>query len=83
MQIDQYGFEATSVHFRKTRLQPYKVDDAGDGVTYLCFENGASVPIHRITVSGTVTTVEWALGAWGSRAALAYIPINQTRNVQP
>ena len=81
MQIDQYGFEATSVHFRNTRLQPYKVDDAGNGATYLCFENAAEVPIHRITVSGTVTTIEWALGAWDDRAALAYIPINQTRNV--
>ena len=81
MQIDQYGFEASREFFHRRRLQPYKVDDAGGGVTYLCFEDGASVPIHRITVSGTVTTVEWAYGAWDSRAALAYIPINRTRNV--
>ncbi len=80
MQIDQYGFEATSVDFHRRKLQPYHVAEGGD-ITYLCFDNGDLRPIHRITKTGSETVIEWAYGAWSDRATLSYLPINQTRDV--
>ena len=80
MQIDQYGFEATSVDFHKRKLQPYRVAEDGD-ITYLCFDDGDLRPIHRITKTGSETVIEWTYGAWGDRATLSYLPINQTRDV--
>lgn len=80
MQIDQYGFEATSVDFHKRKLQPYRVAETGD-ITYLCFGDGDLRPIHRITKTGSETVIEWAYGAWADRATLSYLPINQTRDV--
>lgn len=80
MQIDQYGFEATSIYYQRRQLQPYRVAENGD-VTYICFTDAARRPIHRITKNATETVIEWAYGAWADRATLPYIPINQTRNV--
>ena len=80
MQIDQYGFEATSVDFHRRKLQPYRVAEAGD-ITYLCFDNGDLRPIHRITKTDTETVIEWAYGAWADRVSLNYVPINQTLEV--
>ena len=80
MQIDQYGFEATSVHFQKRKLSPYRVAESGS-VTYLCFDDGDLRPIHRITKNATETVIEWAYGAWADRESFAYVPINQTLEV--
>lgn len=80
MQIDQYGFEATSTHFQRRKLQPHRVAETGD-VTYLCFTNEELRPIHRITKTATETVIEWAYGAWESRETLDYVPINQTLEV--
>jgi len=80
MQIDQYGFEATSEFFQRRKLQPYRIAVSGN-VTYICFDNASRRPIHRITRTDTETVVEWAFGYWNRRAELTYIPINQTRNI--
>ena len=80
MQIDCYGFDATSVFFQRRRLQPYRIVESGD-VTYICFNDAQIRPIHRITKNGSETVVEWAYGPWGRRVSLDYIPINKTREV--
>ena len=80
MQIDCYGFDATSVFFQRKRLQPYRIVESGD-VTYICFNDAQIRPIHRITKNGSETVVEWAYGPWGRRVSLDYIPINKTREV--
>ena len=80
MQIDQYGFDATSVFFQRRRLQPYRVAEAGD-VTYICYDDGERRPIHRLTKTGNETVFEWAYGAWEDRETHDYIPINRTREV--
>ena len=80
MQIDCYGFDATSVFFQRKRLQPYRIVESGD-VTYICFNDAQIRPIHRITKNGSETVIEWAYGPWGRRVSLDYIPINKTREV--
>ena len=80
MQIDQFGFEATSTKFQRKKLQPYRIADAGD-VTYICYDDGENRPIHRITKNGSETVFEWAYGPWEQRETLDYIPINRTREV--
>ena len=80
MQIDCYGFDATSVFFQRRRLQPYRISESGD-VTYICYDDAQVRPIHRITKNGSETVVEWAYGPWGRRVSLEYIPINKTREV--
>ena len=80
MQIDQYGFEATSIHFHRRKLQPYRVAEAGS-VTYLCFDDGEKRPVHRITKTDVETVIEWAYGIWANRETLAYVPINDTWEV--
>ena len=80
MQIDCYGFDATSVFFQRRRLQPHRIVESGD-VTYICYDDGDSRPIHRITKNGSETVVEWAYGSWNERESLNYIPINKTREV--
>lgn len=80
MQIDCYGFDATSVFFQRRKLLPYRIAEAGD-VTYICYDVGDSRPIHRITKTEGETVVEWAYGPWEQREQLDYIPINKTREV--
>jgi len=80
MQIDQYGFEATSEYFHRRKLQPYRIAENG-AVTYLCFDDAPLRPIHRVTKTATETVVEWAYGAWAERESLVYVPINQTLEV--
>ncbi|MBR5549540.1 MAG: hypothetical protein IKU71_07405 [Kiritimatiellae bacterium] len=46
-QIDCYGFEATSEHFQRRKLEAYLVKNDGD-IIYECFGNGDPRPIHRI-----------------------------------
>ena len=67
-----------------TEKLAYIVENAGGGITYICFTpddaNGKRV-VQRITeetVGGaTTTTIEHAYGAWADRATLTYYPINQ------
>ena len=67
----------------------YIVEDAGGGITYICYTpddaNGKRV-IERITKvsSGgvTTTTIEHAYGAWADRASLTYYPINEAIPVE-
>lgn len=80
MQIDQYGFEATSVFFQRKQLQPYIVAEDGD-VTYICFADTPERCIHRITKTDAETIIEWSYGGWAGRENLDYIPINQTREI--
>jgi len=80
MQIDCYGFEATSEYFHKRKLNPYRIAVDGN-VTYVCFENLTRRPIHRITKSDTETVIEWAYGYWNKRSELNYIPINETKEI--
>ena len=80
MQIDCYGFDATSVFFQRRKLQPYRIYENGS-VTYICYDDGKQCPIHRITKTGNETVVEWGYGSWNQREQLAYIPINQTMEV--
>lgn len=80
MQIDQYGFEATSVFFKRCQLQAHRIKTIG-GITYVCFGDEPTRPIHRISKTDEETVIEWAHGAWEDAEALGYIPINQTREV--
>lgn len=47
--------------------------DAQQDVTYFAFAPENLVqPIHKIEVSGTITKIWWAYGAWADRASLNY-----------
>ena len=82
MQIDCYGFQATSEFFRRRELEPHLLKQVEDTV-YVCFGTDARRPIHRIDRSpdGDVR-VMWAYGAWDEAETLAYIPINETMNIE-
>lgn len=61
------------------------VVDSQSGVTYVAFDRTgvAAQPIHKITVTGTVTTIWWGYGAWADRESLNYdLTKNETRNVE-
>ena len=47
MQIDCYGFEATSQWFKRRSLKPHLIKD-DDGVLYISFGYSPHGPIHRI-----------------------------------
>lgn len=82
MQIDQYGFVATSQWFCRRELEPYRIKRLGED-TYVCFHAEDPRPIHKIhkdEATGEIT-VTWAYGAWAEADQLAYLPINQTREV--
>ena len=64
IQIDCYGFEATSEHFQKRKLEAFLIkNDAG--IVYACFGTGERRAIHRIDKDpdGCVR-VMWAYGKW-------------------
>jgi hypothetical protein len=81
---DQWGQNLGIIPALPTEPKPYTIEDAGGGVTYICYfpddENGMRA-IKRITQvsegGATTTTVEHAYGAWADRATLTYYPINQ------
>ena len=79
--VDEYGFQFTSVDFKRRKLTPHKVIEEG-GYTYLVFGDYEVGPIHRIdtTVSGT-TIIMWAYGKVADRATLDYMPINDTDEI--
>ena len=82
MQIDCYGFEATSQWFKRRTLDPYLIKRS-EGITYLCFGNQLNRPIHRIDrdENGCVRQ-SWAFGRWADADSLRYIPINETLEVK-
>lgn len=83
MQIDCYGFDATSIHFQHRKLHPYIIKQV-DNIYYICFSDAEIRPIHRISQipeSGE-TMIEWAYGAWDDAENLTYQPINKTLEVQ-
>ena len=51
MQIDCYGFEASSQWFRRKELEVYLMKEV-EGILYLCYGNQPMRPIHRIDHDG-------------------------------
>lgn len=83
MQIDHYGFEATSQYFHRRELEPYLIKRADETTTFVCFHDADPRPIHKI-VSDAATgdiAVTWAYGNWADAAALHYQPVNTTKEV--
>ena len=75
---DKFGQDSTSYGYRYMELEPYIVDEATAGVTYICYTNDAQRAIKRITEANSVTTIEIGYGAWADRASLTnYRPINE------
>ena len=82
MQIDCYGFEASSQWFKRRTLDPYLIKRS-EGITYLCFGSQPMRPIHRIDrdENGSVRQ-SWAFGRWADAESLRKIPINETMEVK-
>ena len=82
MQIDCYGFEATSQFFKRKELAVYLIK-RGEGITYMCFGNELERPIHRLDKDehGSVRLM-WAYGRWEEAESLRYIPINETMEIK-
>ena len=81
MQIDCYGFEATSRFFKRKELDAHLMKRV-DGVMYICFGSDAMRPIHRLdkAADGSVR-LTWAYGKWEDAENLRYIPINETMEI--
>ena len=81
MQIDCYGFEASSQWFRRKELEVYLMKEV-EGILYLCYGNQPMRPIHRIDRDEHGYTREsWAFGRWADVESLRYIPVNQTMEI--
>lgn len=82
MQIDCYGFEATSQWFKRRSLKPHLIKES-DGVLYISFGYSPHGPIHRIDrdPDGNLRLM-WAFGAFADAASLAYVPINDTLEIK-
>lgn len=78
MQIDCYGFPATSTSFRNKKLAASRIRTAGE-TTYICFHDSAVRPIHRVSTDpeNGDTVIEWAVGAWENAADLKFHSLNQ------
>ncbi|PWM79118.1 MAG: hypothetical protein DBX90_09385 [Lentisphaerae bacterium] len=72
--IDCYGYPSFSERYQRRGFEKkaFQVDAAAEGITYICFDSVTPRPIHRITVAGGITTIQWAFGDWENRAALDY-----------
>ena len=82
MQIDCYGFEATSEFFKRKELDSYLIKRI-DGVLYVCFGDDEKRPIHRLDRDpGGNARLMWAYGKWEEAESLRYIPINQTMEIE-
>lgn len=81
MQIDCYGFEATSQFFKRKELDAHLMKRI-DGILYVCFGDEEMRPIHRLDKDehGSVRLM-WAYGRWDDAENLAYVPINQTLEI--
>lgn len=82
MQIDCYGFEATSQFFKRKELAAHLIKTI-DKITYACFTDDAQRVIHRIDRDehGSVRHT-WAYGRWDEAESLRYIPINETMEIK-
>ncbi len=81
MQIDCYGFEASSQWFRRKELEVYLMKEV-EGVLYLCYGNQPMRRIHRIDRDEHGCTRElWAFVRWADVKSLRYIPVNQTMEI--
>lgn len=82
MQIDCYGFEATSQYFKLKELDAHLMKRV-DGVLYVCFGDGERRPIHRLDrdEQGSVR-LTWAYGRWDEAETLRYVPINETMEIE-
>ena len=82
MQIDCYGFEATSQWFKRRTLDSYLIKRS-EGITYLCFGHHLTRPTSRIArdEKGGVRQ-SWACGRWADAESRRYIPINETMEVK-
>lgn len=82
MQIDCYGFEATSQFFKRANLTAYLIKNV-DGVVYISYSAEPVGPIHRIDKAedGSLR-MTWAYGKWEEAEILNYVPINETINVE-
>ncbi len=59
------------------RLNAYKIDEASSTVTYICYQSGSGeIFIKKVSVSGNVTTIEYAYDTWANRATASYSAIN-------
>ena len=81
---DRYGNPQGDIPSLPGELLAYVVDQAGGGITYVCYfpdDASGKRAIKRITETSsggsTITTIEHAYGAWNDRATLTYYPINQ------
>lgn len=81
MQIDCYGFEATSQFFRRKELDAHLMKRT-DGILYVCFGDEERRPIHRLDRDehGNVRLM-WAYGRWDEAESLSYVPINRTMEI--
>ena len=81
MQIDCYGFEATSQFFKRKELDAHLMKRI-DGILYVCFGDEEMRPIHRLDKDehGSVRLM-WAYGRWDDVEHLSYVPINQTLEI--
>ena len=82
MQIDCYGFEATSQWFKRRSLKPHLIRES-DGVLYISFGYSPHGPIHRIDrdPDGNLRLM-WAYGNFADRETLRYVPINETLEIK-
>ena len=82
MQINCYGFGATSEFFKRKELDAHLMKRV-DGILYVCFGSDENRPIHRLDKDehGSVRLM-WAYGKWEDAEALHYIPINQTMEIE-
>jgi len=83
VQIDCYGFPATSEFFKIKELEAHLLKKGPDDELYVCFGEQPRRPIHRIELdsSGGVR-IMWAYGRWEDAISLAYVPINETLEVE-
>lgn len=81
MQIDCYGFEATSQFFKRKKLEAHLVKRV-EGILYMCFGDEARRPVHRLDRDehGSARLM-WAYGSWDEAESLRYVPINETIEV--
>lgn len=73
--IDNLGNPFKPV-FAKPELTPFQVDEADADTTYIRYYNTTPCAVHRVSVAGFITQIDWAFGDWDNRSALTYKPIN-------
>lgn len=83
MRIDCYGDLADGA--RRTAMparEPHGTKRVG-GATYLRFAARSPAPIHRLAVDADgIVRHEWAYGTWADAKSLAYVPLDETLEVQ-